>query len=165
MSIGQGQGLFGATLAAAGNRATTDPAGFGREWIGVLEDVPLFAGLTRRHIRHVARMARRVTVAPNTVLVSPERRADGFYVLLDGYVEVETAGGERIDLGPGRFFGEMALLDSGPRTATVTATTELLAMRISQLRFRELIESEPKIAYAIMRELAHRVRHVEEAHS
>jgi CRP-like cAMP-binding protein len=106
-------------------------------------------------------MASKVRFPARTVIVSPRRRADAFYVILDGKAEVATASGDLIELGPGRFLGEMALLDSGPRSATVTAKTEMLAMSISQRRFRELLESEPKIAFPIMSELATRVRRLE----
>jgi voltage-gated potassium channel len=152
---------MGATVPASGARSAADAAAFGREWAVVLADVPLFAGLSKRHLRRVAKMASKVEFPELTVIVSPRRRADAFYVVLNGKAEVTTVSGDRIELGPGRFFGEMALLDSGPRSATVTAKTEMLAMSISQSRFRELLESEPKIAFAIMRELAARVRRVE----
>jgi CRP-like cAMP-binding protein len=161
MSSGAGRGLMGATVPAGGIRSAADAAAFGREWAVVLADVPLFAGLSKRHLRRVARMASKVMFPEHTVIVSPRRRADAFYVILDGRAEVSTVTGDRIELGPGRFFGEMALLDNGPRSATVTAKTELLAMSISQRRFRELLESEPKIAFVIMRELAARVRGLE----
>jgi CRP-like cAMP-binding protein len=161
MSSGQGQGLFGATTAADGNRQLTDQVAFGREWAGVLADVPLFAGLSKRHLRRVARMAQKASYPEHTVIVTPRRGADAFYVILDGRAKVSTVTGDRIELGPGRFFGEMALLDDSPRTATVTAATDLLVMRISRQHFREMVESEPKIAYAIMGVLAARVRRVE----
>jgi CRP-like cAMP-binding protein len=152
---------MGATVPAGGIRTAADAAAFGREWAVVLADVPLFAGLSKRHLRRVARMASKVTFPERTVIVSPRRRADAFYVILAGTAEVTTVTGDRIELGPGRFFGEMALLDSGPRSATVTAQTEVLAMSISQGRFRELLAAEPNIAFSIMRELAARVRRVE----
>jgi voltage-gated potassium channel len=161
VSSGPGRGLMGATVPAGGMRSPADAAAFGREWAVVLQDVPLFSGLSKRHLRRVAKMASQARFPARTVIVSPRRRADAFYVILDGKAEVTTAGGDVIELGPGRFFGEMALLDSGPRSATVTAKTEMLAMSISQRNFRELIESEPKIAFPIMSELAARVRRVE----
>jgi CRP/FNR family transcriptional regulator, cyclic AMP receptor protein len=107
-------------------------------------------------------MAAKVTFPERSVIVSPRRRADAFYVIIDGEAEVTTKAGERIHLGSGSFFGEMALLESGPRTATVAAVTEVLAMMISQQRFREMLASEPKIAFTIMRELAARVRRLEQ---
>jgi CRP/FNR family transcriptional regulator, cyclic AMP receptor protein len=153
---------MGESVAKGGSRSSADATAFGREWVSVLQDVPLFAGLSKRHLRRVARMAAKVTFPENGVIVSPRRRADGFYVIIDGQAEVTTVTGEHIRVAPGGFFGEMSLLDSGPRSATVTAVTDVLAMCISQGRFLELLESEPKIAYAIMRDLAARVRRLEQ---
>lgn len=165
MSAGQGQGLFGAAVAAGMGVRPDESPGLGPEWVNVLATVPLFAGLSKRHLRRVAKMAVRGDIPQRAVIVGPKRAADSFFVILDGQVEVSTSTGARIRLGPGRFFGEMALLDSSPRTATVTAATDVQVMRISQRRFRELVEAEPKVSLAIMRELAARVRRLEgEAH-
>lgn len=162
MSSGPARALMGESVSKGGSRSSADATAFGRQWVSALQDVPLFAGLSKRHLRRVARMAAKVTFPENGVIVSPRRRPDGFYVIIEGQADVATATGEHIRLAPGGFFGEMALLDSGPRSATVTAVTDVLAMCISQSGFRELLESEPKIAYAIMRELAARVRRLEQ---
>ena len=161
MSTGQGQGLFGAALAAGmRGRPQSSPA-LGPEWVNVLETVPLFAGLSKRHLRRIARMATRADIPQHTVIVSPDRESDSFFVILDGEAEVATPAGTHIRLGPGRFFGEMALLDSSPRTATVSAATQMQVMRISKRRFGQMLEAEPKVSLAIMRELAARVRRLE----
>lgn len=161
MSSGQGQGLLGAALAAGMRQHAERSSALGPEWVTVLETVPLFAGLSKRHLRRIARMAIGADIPQHTVIVSRERAADSFFVILDGEAEVATPTGARIRLGPGRFFGEMALLDTSPRTATVTARTEMQVMCISQRRFSQLLEAEPKVSVAIMRELAARVRRLE----
>jgi CRP-like cAMP-binding protein len=163
MSSGPARALMGETVGGRHGGSPEAAAKFGRGWVAVLEDVPLFQGLSKRDIRRVAKMAAKVTFPARSVMVSPRRRADAFYVIIDGQAEVTTKAGERIRLASGAFFGEMALLDSGPRTATVAAVTEVLAMAISQQRFREFLEAEPKVAFAIMRELAARVRRVEQS--
>lgn len=153
--------MFDAALAAGiGGRPDGSP-GIGPEWVDVLETVPLFAGLPKRHLRRIARMAIRADIPQYTVIVSPEREADSFFVILDGEAEVATRTGTHVRLAPGRFFGEMALLDTSPRTAIVTAATVMQVMRISQCRFCELLEAEPKVSLAIMRELAAWVRRLE----
>lgn len=162
MSSGPARALMGETMAGRRGGSPEDAAKFGRGWVAVLEDVPLFQGLSKRDIRRVAKMAAKVRFPERSVIVSPRRGGDAFYVIIDGEAEVTTQTGERITLHSGAFFGEMALLSSGERTATVAAVTEVLAMAISQQRFRELLESEPKIAFAIMRELAARVRRLEQ---
>lgn len=161
MSIGQGQGLFGATLAAEMRGRPASTPALGPEWLTVLETVPLFAGLSKRHLRRVARIAIRGDISKHTIIVGPDRDADSFFVVLDGEADVATPTGTHIRLGPGRFFGEMALLDDGPRTATVTAATDMQVMRISRRRFSQLLEAEPNVALAILRELAARVRRLE----
>jgi CRP/FNR family transcriptional regulator, cyclic AMP receptor protein len=83
--------------------------------------------------------------------------ADAFYVILDGRVRVETPG-RGIELKSGDFFGEMALLDGEPRSATIVTLTEVFAMIIPRAKFLKLLESEPKIALSIMATLTRRLR-------
>lgn len=163
MSSGPARALMGETVGGRHGSSRAAEARFGREWVAVLEDVPLFQGLPKRDIRRVAKMAAKASFPERSVIVSPRRGGDAFYVIIDGVAEVTTKTGDRIRLESGAFFGEMALLSSGERTATVSAVTEVLAMVISQRRFRELLEAEPKIAFAIMRELAERVRRLEQS--
>ena len=134
----------------------------GREWAGVLADVPIFAGLTRRHQGRVAELARTKRFVPKTTLFAAGSPADAFYVVLDGRATVR-AGSRRIGLGPGDFFGEMALLDGEARSAAVVADTELLVMMIPRRAFLKLLEDEPRIGIAIMATLARRVRAVQAA--
>jgi voltage-gated potassium channel len=112
----------------------------------------------------VARAGRRTCLPSLTTIISPTRRNDVFYVILDGRAAVTTVTGERVDLGPGQFFGELALLDPAPGTATVSAETDLTCMRISQGRFLELLESEPTIAVKLLQAMAARVRGLEREH-
>jgi CRP-like cAMP-binding protein len=162
MSTGQGQGLLGTIVAEGDAQAADAGPVFTGDWTNVLGTVPLFTGLTRRHLRRVARLAEKAQIPRYTTIVDPRRDTDSFYVILDGEADVSTAAGVRLKLGPGRFFGEMALLDDGPRTAVVTATTNMLTMRISRRRFHQLLESEPSIAVRVLQELAARVRNLEE---
>jgi CRP-like cAMP-binding protein len=140
----------------------SDPERMGREWAAVLADVPLFDGLSRRHLAKVAGLARSKRFAAKTTIVAPTSPADAFYVILDGRATVR-AGARRVRLGVGEFFGEMALLDGGARSATVTADTELLAMVIPRRAFLRVLEEEPKIAIAIMATLTRRVRSLQAA--
>ena len=99
MSSGPGRGLMGATVPSGGMRSAADAAAFGREWRSSWH-VPLFAGLSKRHLRRVAKMASKVMFPARTVIVSPRRRADAFYVILAGKAEVATATGDLIELVP-----------------------------------------------------------------
>jgi CRP-like cAMP-binding protein len=82
---------------------------------------------------------------------------DAFYVVLDGEAHVDVPGGP-IPLAAGSFFGEMAIIDGAPRSATVTATTDMVLLVIARDRFLGVLESEPTVALAIMTILAGRLR-------
>lgn len=86
---------------------------------------------------------------------------DSFHVLLDGGVTVRRAGLPSLVLERGSFFGEMALLDGGPRTATVLAKGPVVSLVIARSRFLKLFRSEPPIAIAMVEELARRLRTAE----
>ena len=128
-----------------------------KAWLDVLVDIPLFADLSRRHLGKVAALGRAKRYPARTSIVTAGTNADAFYVILDGKATVR-AGNRRIPLTTGDYFGEMALLDGGVRSASVVADTEMLVMAIPRRGFLKLLESEPKIAISIMGTLAHRVR-------
>ena len=136
------------------------PDKMGREWLPVLEDVPLFAGLSKRHLQRVANLARPVRFSENATIVREGARGDSFYVILDGEAKVALPR-KSIRLKPMSFFGEMSLLDGGPRSATVVALTDTLTMRIARAPFMKLIKDEPIIAAHIMSELVARLRRLE----
>jgi CRP-like cAMP-binding protein len=137
--------------------APGDSARMSKAWLDVLVDVPLFADLSRRHLGKVAALGRTKRFPARTSIVTAGTNADAFYIILDGKATVR-AGNRRIPLATGDYFGEMALLDGGVRSASVVADTEMLLMAIPRRGFLKLLESEPKIAISIMSTLAHRVR-------
>jgi len=137
--------------------APADGGRMSKAWLDVLVDIPLFADLSRRHLGKVAALGRTKRFPARTSIVTAGTNADAFYVILDGKATVR-AGNRRIPLTTGDYFGEMALLDGGVRSASVVAETEMLVMAIPRRGFLKLLESEPKIAISIMSTLAHRVR-------
>jgi CRP/FNR family cyclic AMP-dependent transcriptional regulator len=137
--------------------APADGGRMSKAWLDVLVDIPLFADLSRRHLGKVAALGRTKRFPARTSIVTAGTNADAFYVILDGRATVR-AGNRRIPLTTGDYFGEMALLDGGVRSASVVADTEMLVMAIPRRGFLKLLESEPKIAISIMSTLAHRVR-------
>ena len=137
--------------------APADGGRMSKAWLDVLVDIPLFADLSRRHLGKVAALGRTKRFPARTSIVTAGTNADAFYVILDGKATVR-AGKRRIPLTTGDYFGEMALLDGGVRSASVVADTEMLVMAIPRRGFLKLLESEPKIAISIMSTLAHRVR-------
>jgi CRP/FNR family transcriptional regulator, cyclic AMP receptor protein len=137
--------------------APADGGRLSKAWLDVLADVPLFTDLSRRHLGKVASLGRTKRFPARTSIVTAGTNADAFYVILDGRATVR-AGNRRIPLATGDYFGEMALLDGGVRSASVVADSEMLLMAIPRRGFLKLLESEPKIAISIMGTLAHRVR-------
>jgi CRP-like cAMP-binding protein len=111
-----------------------------KEWVDVLADVPIFQGLSRRHLSRIAGMATLQEVAPHTQIVRAGEPGDAFYVIIDGQAEARQPGQMGVERGSGDFFGEMALLDGGPRSAIVEAKTQLLALRIGRAPFQTMLE-------------------------
>jgi CRP-like cAMP-binding protein len=129
-----------------------------KAWADVLGTIPLFAGLSQRHLRRVAGQATMKRYAPFTAIVRVDDPGDAFYVILDGSAAVRRTGKRSIKLHRGDFFGELALLDPAPRLATVEAETEVLAMRLGRTGFQRVLEKEPKVAVSMLRTLAARMR-------
>jgi CRP/FNR family transcriptional regulator, cyclic AMP receptor protein len=150
----------GAAAALAGARLPQrGPApNMGREWVNVLAEVPLFAGLSKRHLRRIADQAVATRFPERAVIIRTGSRGETFHVILDGTAEVRLERGAPLRLDQGDFFGEMALIDGKPRSASVEAMTDLLTMKLSRRAFLKVLEDEPAIALEIMKELAGRVR-------
>jgi CRP/FNR family transcriptional regulator, cyclic AMP receptor protein len=145
-------------LPKASTSAPTDVPTDAREWANVLADVPLFANLNRRHLRKVAGQGRIRRIHEGASIVRAGEPGDMLYVVLDGEVSVRRRGLPPIALGMGSFFGELALLDEGPRGATVVASTPVVCLTIGRTRFLKLLHGEPAIAVAVLREVARRLQ-------
>jgi CRP-like cAMP-binding protein len=131
-----------------------------RDWENVLSALPLFSTLSTRQCRQVAKLAQFAWFAPGDVLVKAGEPGDAFYLIVSGKAKLDGEPGART-LATGDFFGEMALLDGEPRSATITATTELQAMILPRRAFVKVLEQEPRLALTVMAELAARVRRLE----
>jgi CRP-like cAMP-binding protein len=129
-----------------------------RGWTNVLAEVPLFAGLSRRQLKKVAALGRLRRFHDGMSIVRVNEPGDAFYVVLDGEVSVRRRGLTSLDLGIGSFFGEIALLDGGTRTATVVASGEVLCLSITRARLVKLLRAEPAIGVVLLQELATRLR-------
>jgi CRP-like cAMP-binding protein len=131
-----------------------------KDWADVLTTMPLFERLSRRQLRRIAGLATFREFDRGDVLIQAGEPGDALYVILSGRARVVGRPRART-LGTGDHFGEMALIDGEPRSATVTAATRLEAMRLPRAPFLELVRQEPAIALALMTELAARVRRLE----
>ncbi len=122
-----------------------------------LRVLPPFGALSGNGLAHVADCAAEVEAEAGRVLALPDDPGSGMYVIRDGTVAVELRSAT-IELGPGDFFGELALLvEEGARVARVRATSPLRCISIPREDFEFLVESEPGFALHLLRELARRL--------
>jgi len=128
-----------------------------------LASVPLLAGLDDRVRRRLAQIGKRRTYAAGETIVKEGSTGTALYVLLSGRVRVERGGSQVGELGPGDFFGELALIEDEPRSATVIAVDETECLLFPAWEFRALLDEQPQIAVAIMRALIERI-HRQERH-
>jgi CRP/FNR family transcriptional regulator, cyclic AMP receptor protein len=127
------------------------------EKVELIRHVPLFSQCSRRELTQIAGIADEIDLRDGKVLIREGERAREFFVLLDGTAEV-TKDGRRINtLGPGDFFGEIALVSNSPRTATVTATSPVHTLVITDRSFRRLLEESPEIQRKVLVALAERL--------
>lgn len=146
-----------------GPPTSTSPSSSGvpsdpKDWVNVLADVPIFADLSGRHLRKVAGTGQIQKFHEGAQIIREGAPGDALYVLLDGRVEVQRRGLPALTLGIGSFFGEMALFDDSPRSATVVANAPVLCLVITRARLHKLLRSEPAIALGLLKELARRLR-------
>jgi CRP/FNR family transcriptional regulator, cyclic AMP receptor protein len=128
----------------------------------LLELVPLFSGLSRAQLSRVADLAQEVSYGSGRMIVRTGTPGLAFYVIVEGQAKVirgkiSSAKGQA-SLGPGDFFGEMALLDGGPRSASVVAQTPITTVRIERAPFRRMLKDEPDIALKLLEGMAVRMR-------
>jgi CRP-like cAMP-binding protein len=125
----------------------------------VLGDIPLFAGLSSRHLRRIAAVADERRYPAGRPIVQIGGRGDAFYVVVEGTAKVTMGGSRSIArLGAGDFFGELAVLDGGPRTASVIAETPVSTLRIARADLRKVLRAEPDVALKLLEEVAGRLR-------
>ena len=124
----------------------------------LLERVPLFSGLKRKEIDRISRAMRDRTVSAGETLATEGKEGVGFFLIETGTALVTVGGEEKRTLGPGDYFGEMALIDSEPRSATIVADTELRCYGLTAWEFRPLVESNAAIAWSLLQTLAKRLR-------
>jgi CRP/FNR family transcriptional regulator, cyclic AMP receptor protein len=131
--------------------------------IELLKKVPLFAGCSKSELRQLAQTADELDLRQGTVLTREGRAGREFFVLIDGTADVTKKGKKIAELGPGDWLGEIALITDSPRTATVTATTPVDVLVITDRRFRSVVETMPSIAMKVLASVGQRLGH--DAHS
>jgi CRP/FNR family transcriptional regulator, cyclic AMP receptor protein len=129
-----------------------------KQAVGLLSQVPLFSECTKKELREIADIAKEITQKQGTVMARAGDRGVGFFLITDGTAKVVIAGKTRRRLGAGEFFGEISLLDGGPRSADVVAETDVTMLGITAWAFRQIIAKNPSIAQKLLRVMAERLR-------
>ena len=125
--------------------------------IELIKSAPLFENCSKQELQRIARIADELDLRAGKVLIREGERGREFFVIVSGEVEVRRKGRKMSTLGAGSYVGEIALLSQIPRTATVTATTPLDVLVITDRAFLNLLEKSPTIAVKVARTLAERV--------
>jgi CRP/FNR family transcriptional regulator, cyclic AMP receptor protein len=123
-----------------------------------LADVPLFSAASRKDLQRIARASDEIDVKAGRVLVEQGRLGHEFFLILDGKASVRRNNRKIAELGAGQYFGELSLLDKGPRDATVVADTDMKLLVLGQREFLGVLDDVPSLSYKILRIMAHRLR-------
>jgi CRP/FNR family transcriptional regulator, cyclic AMP receptor protein len=127
-----------------------------------LREVPLFEDCSNKQLRSLAKITKVFDVAAGTVIARAGDPGDEFFLISDGSARVEVSPEQHVLLGPGKFFGEMSLLDGGPRSATVVAITPVRLFVISRRNFSVLLNDVPGLIQTLLVTLSRRVREAQE---
>jgi len=125
-----------------------------REAVDLLKRVPLFSDLDRKELERVAASMKERTFSSGETVTTEGQGGVGFFVIEDGEATVTVGGEERRRLGPGDYFGEVALLNESARTATITADTELRCYGLTSWEFRPLVETHGSIAWKLLQAMS-----------
>jgi CRP/FNR family cyclic AMP-dependent transcriptional regulator len=125
-----------------------------QEAVDLLKRVPILEGLDKRELERIAGSMKQRTFRAGDTVTTEGQGGVGFFVIEDGQARVTIQGDERRVLGPGDYFGEVALLTDSPRTATITAETELRCYGMTSWDFRPLVETHGSIAWKLLQSMA-----------
>ena len=130
--------------------------------IDLLRKVPLFADLGRRELEQIAGSMKERSFEQGKALTTEGEGGVGFFVIEDGKAKVTVRGQDRGELGPGDYFGEIALITEGSRTATITAETPVKAWGMTMWDFRPLVESNAQLSWTMLQAMGKQLRAAEE---
>jgi CRP-like cAMP-binding protein len=122
--------------------------------VDLLKRVPIFEGLDKRELERIAASMKQRTFRAGDTVTTEGQGGVGFFVIEDGEARVTIHGDERRRLGPGDYFGEVALLTDRPRTATITAESDLRCYGMTSWDFKPLVETHGSIAWKLLQAMA-----------
>jgi CRP-like cAMP-binding protein len=126
--------------------------------VDVLRKVPLFAELEEDDLARLANQMKERRFSEGNPMTSEGSGGAGFFVITEGNATVSVGGEAKTTLGPGDYFGEIALIDEGMRSATITAATDVTAYGMTAWEFKPFVEDHPQVAWALLKTLAQRLR-------
>jgi CRP/FNR family transcriptional regulator, cyclic AMP receptor protein len=126
--------------------------------VDAIRSVPLFAELSEDELAQVARLFKQRNFAPGETVAKEGSGGAAFYLIESGTAKVNVAGRERPALGPGDYFGEIALIDEGARSATITAVEQLSCYGLTYWDFRPLVQSNADICWKLLQFMVARLR-------
>jgi CRP/FNR family transcriptional regulator, cyclic AMP receptor protein len=135
------------------------------EALNLLKSVPLFEGLSKAELSQVLGHLREEWFATGEDIVRADDASDRFYVITEGRAKVLVKGKSVRTIGPGGYFGEMALLDGSPRSATVRAETQVHTLWLGRLAFLGLLEDNWKMTRKVLADLCGRIRVYDRDHT
>jgi pyruvate,water dikinase len=148
--------------AVTAQRGQSVPVTTAEESVEAVTEIPLFAELNERELKEITSLFKERRFAAGSTVVKEGAGGAAFFIIHSGEATVSVQGQPRPPLGPGDYFGEIALIDGGERSATVTASTDLVCLGLTYWDFRPFVESKPSIAWGLMQSLAKRVRQSQE---
>ncbi len=131
--------------------------------VEMLEKSSLWSGLSKKDLKSIVRLSKERTYETGDVIVQKGEGGVGFYLILEGSVEIRSDGTTIAKLGPGQFFGEMSVIDNQPRSADVVAVEPSRCLILSAWSFNALISENPKIALKMLQEFVRRLRSTNQA--
>ena len=129
--------------------------------VELLQRVPLFAGLDQKELERLSGSFKERTFPGGETVATEGEGGAGFFVIESGEAVVKVHGEERGRLGPGDYFGDIALIDQGDRTASIEAVSDLKTYGLTFWDFRPLVESDARIAWPLLQAMAQRLRAAE----
>jgi CRP/FNR family cyclic AMP-dependent transcriptional regulator len=131
--------------------------------VDMLEKCSLWSGLDKQDLKAIVKISKQQKFQSGDTIVKKGDEGTGFYLVLDGAVEIRSDGKILSRLGPGQFFGEMSVVDTQPRSADVVVVEPSRVLFLSSWSFKSLISERPRIAVKMLQEFVRRLRNTDRA--
>jgi CRP/FNR family cyclic AMP-dependent transcriptional regulator len=128
-----------------------------------IRSVPLFSEFGDKELQRVAAIVKEVSFPAGKVIAKQGETGVGFHMIVEGEATVSVDGVDHATLGAGSYFGEISLIDGGPRSATVEAKTELKTVSLTSWDFNALLDQFPELSRTLLKQLCRRLRDVEQS--